>query len=157
MTLLPIQFWNTYNKDDFENLSSKSVLDVIENYLEEKGFNYIKRTENKIIFHSIFDGWGGFDIRTTLVSGVVKINENGKKIKIINGNWLSLIIALPFLIFILLAKSRFSTLDENDLDLVWNAFAVIYIGNLIIRIVSHILFKERINNLVKKNYAPKAQ
>ena len=92
-----------------------------------------------------------------MVSGVVKINENEKKIKIINGNWLSLIIALPFLIFILLAKSRFSTLDENDLDLVWNAFAVIYIGNLIIRIVSHILFKERINNLVKKNYAPKAQ
>ena len=92
-----------------------------------------------------------------MVSGVVKINENEKKIKIINGNWLSLIIALPFLIFILLAKSRFSTLDENDLDLVWNAFAVIYIGNLIIRIVSHILFKDRINNLVKKNYAPKAQ
>ena len=73
MTLLPIQFWNSYNKDDFENLNSKSLLDFVENYLEEKGFNYIKRTENKIIFHSIFDGWGGFDIRTTLVSGVVKI------------------------------------------------------------------------------------
>lgn len=152
MTLLPIQFWTKFNQSDFRGLDTPEVLDLVQKYLEEKGFNYISRKENKLIFHKA-DGWTSFNTKSFLVSGVVKVRKDGQTLRVINGNWMVLIIALPFITFLMLSESNFSTLDESDLTIIWNAFLWIFIGNLIIRIIAHLSFKGKIEELIRKNYA----
>ncbi|QCX38172.1 hypothetical protein FF125_06910 [Aureibaculum algae] len=151
MTFLPIQFWTKFKKADFGELDSSEILNLIQDYLDETGFNYVKRKENKIAFHKA-DGWSSFNVKSFLHSGVVKIKSNNGDLTIINGNWMVFLIAIPFIIGILAADSKFSTLDTNDVDMIWYAFYWIFGGNLFIRIIAHFAFKSAIEELVRKNY-----
>ncbi len=150
MTLLPIQFWTKFKKKEFGELNPNESLDLIQNYLNEEGFNYIKRKKNKIIFHKS-DGWTSFNTKSFLVSGVIKTRVKNGNLTVINGNWMVFLIAVPFLLLILVADSELSTLDESDIKIIWGAFAVFFGGNLIIRIIAHLNFNETIKNLIKKN------
>ena len=148
--MLPIQFRTSIKKEELKDLSSEDILDVIQDWLEEKGFRYINRKKDKIIFHAA-DGWISWNARSFLVSGIVKIKEEKRELIIINGNWLVFIIALPFLLFILLADSRYSTFDQGDVDLLWMFFSVLFGGNLVTRILAHWGLKSAIKKMIK-NY-----
>lgn len=152
MILLPIQYWTKFKKCKFEKLNSQEILDIVQEYLEEKGFKYIKRKENTITFHKA-DGWASFDFKSFLMSGIIKVKEEKESMTVTNGNWMVLLIGLPFLFLLLLSKTRFSTLDENDLNILWAFFLWIFIGNLIARIIAHYSFRLRIEQLIRKNYA----
>jgi len=151
MTLLPIQFWTKFKKKEFGELNSSESLDLIQNYLNEEGFNYIKRKKNKIIFHK-FDGWTSFNTKSFLASGVIKTRMKNGSLTVINGNWMVFLIAIPFLLLILVADSKFSTLDESDIEIIWGVFAMLFGGNLIIRIIAHLNFNGKIKKIIKKNY-----
>jgi hypothetical protein len=147
--MLPIQFKTRFRKEELKDLTSSEILDVIQNWLEEKGFRYINRKENKIVFHKA-DGWHSVNARSFLVSGVIKIKVKKEELIIINGNWMVFLIALPFLLFILIADSRYSTFDKGDVSIIWVFFIVIFGGNLVIRIIAHWGLKSAIKEMVKK-------
>ena len=151
MRFLPIQFWTYFKNEEYGELNSFEVLDLIQGYLNQKGFNYIKRKNKVIVFHKA-DGLSLFDTKSFLFSGVVKAIEKNGNLTIINGNWMVFLIALPFILGILIADSNFSTLDKNDLGIIWGAFFLLFGGNLIIRIIAHFNFKLTIKELIKKNY-----
>ena len=46
----------------------------------------------------------------------MKIKNKNGGIVVVNGNWMVLLIVVPFLIIILFAKSRYSTIDEADVS-----------------------------------------
>ncbi|MCF6278879.1 MAG: hypothetical protein L3J14_00865 [Flavobacteriaceae bacterium] len=119
--------------------------DLIENYLNEQGFNYIKRKDNKIVFHK-YNFWTLFDVKSFLVSGIVKTKIKNGNLIVINGNWMIFLLAIPFLVLILTAKSKFSTLEKSDVDMIWGVFAFIFGGNLIFRVIAHISFSETIKD-----------
>jgi hypothetical protein len=148
--MLPIQFKTRFRKEELKDLTSTEILDVIQNWLEEKGFRYINRKENKIVFHKA-DGWHSINARSFLVSGVIKIKDKKEELVIINGNWMVFLIALPFLLFILIADSRYSTFDKGDVSIIWVFFFVIFGGNLVTRIIAHWGLKSEINKMIK-NY-----
>ncbi|MFT4697427.1 MAG: hypothetical protein ACI9SJ_000550 [Flavobacteriaceae bacterium] len=149
MTLLPIQFRTKLKKEEFGELSSSESLDIIQNYLNEKSFNYIKRKKNKIIFHKL-NGFSLLNTKSFLVSGVIKTKVKNKELIIINGNWMVLLYSLPFLFFILIAESKFSTLEKSNLEIIWAAFIILFGGNLIIRIIAHLDFSITIKRIIKK-------
>ena len=146
--MLPIQFRTRLRKEELGDVTSSEILDIIQDWLEGKGFRYVKRRNDKIIFHKA-DGWTSFNARSFLVSGIVKIKSENGDLIIINGNWMVLLIAVPFLIAILLAKSRYSTMDESDVNILWTAFIVIFGGNLFTRIIAHWGFKSAIQKMIK--------
>lgn len=146
--MLPIQFKTRFRKEELKGLTSNDILDVIQKWLEEKGFRYINRKENKIVFHKA-DGWHSFNARSFLVSGVIKIKVKKEELIIINGNWLVFLIAIPFLLFILLADSTYSTFDKGDVNILWVFFIVIFGGNLVTRIIAHWGLKSAINKMIK--------
>ena len=151
MTFLPIQFWTKLTKEEFRELKSSEILDLIENYLEKENFRYIKRKKDKIVFHKA-NGWTSSVFKDYLVSGVVRVKETEKEITINNGNWMVFLIVLPFLIFLLLTYSKFSTLDENDIMII-KYFLIIGCGGIIIiRFFAHLKLKRTIINLIKKNF-----
>ena len=53
MTFLPIQFSTKFKKDEYGELDSSVILDIIQNYLNEKGYNYVERKNNKLAFHKL--------------------------------------------------------------------------------------------------------
>lgn len=148
--MLPIQFKTRFRKEEIKDLTSTEILDVIQNWLEEKGFRYINRKENKIVFHKA-DGWHSINARSFLVSGVIKLKDKKEELVIINGNWMVFLIALPFLLFILIADSRYSTFDKGDVSIIWVFFFVIFGGNLVTRIIAHWGLKSAIKKMIK-NY-----
>ena len=148
--MLPIQFKTRFRKEELKDLKSTDILDVIQKWLEEKEFRYINRKEDKIVFHEA-DGWHSFNARSFLVSGVIKIKVKNEELIIINGNWMVFLIAIPFLLFILLADSRYSTFDKGDVDIIWVFFIVIFGGNLLTRIIAHWGLKSAIKKMIK-NY-----
>ncbi len=146
--MLPIQFKTRFSKEELGELTPSEILDVIQNWLEGKGFRYVKRKNDKIIFHKA-DGWTLFNTRSFLVSGIVKIKNKNGGIVVVNGNWMVLLIVVPFLIIILFAKSRYSTIDEADVDILWTALIVLFGLNLITRIIAHWRFKSTIKEMIK--------
>ena len=64
--LLPIKFKTKLN---IKNMSSAKALDVIEKYFHEQSYNYIKRHEDKIIFHKA-NLWSTVNFKSFLVSRV---------------------------------------------------------------------------------------
>ena len=151
MTFLPIQFWTKFKKEEFGELDSSEILDLIQNYLNEQGFNFIERRKNKIVFHKL-NGWSTFNFKSILVSGVITTKKKDGNLTVINGNWMILLLAMPFLFFIAVADSKFSTLDSIDLDLVWGAFYWVFGGNLVLRFFAHATFCETIETIIKENY-----
>ena len=75
MTLLPIQFRTKIDTDKNTDLNRSDILDTIQNYFEEEGYNYISRKKNKVIFHKA-NLWQSFNFKSFLVSGTVKVTEN---------------------------------------------------------------------------------
>ena len=148
--MLPIQFKTRFRKEELKDLTSSEILDVIQNWLEEQGFRYINRKENKIVFHKA-DGWHSINARSFLVSGVIKIKVKKEELIIINGNWMVFLIALPFLLFILIADSKYSTFDKGDISIIWVFFIVIFGGNLVTRIIAHWGLKSAIKKMIR-NY-----
>ena len=148
--MLPIQFKTSFTKEELGKLTSSEILDVIQNWLEEKGFRHVIRKNNKIIFHKA-DGWHSLYARSFLVSGIVKIKEKNGKLIVINGIWMVFLFVIPFLIVILLAKSRYSTMDEGDIGILWIAFTAVFGGNFITRVIAHWAFKSAIQGMIK-NY-----
>ncbi|AFU67255.1 hypothetical protein P700755_000201 [Psychroflexus torquis ATCC 700755] len=147
MTFLPIQF-RTRIKSNL--LKEEEILDIIEEYLNDERFFYIKRKSDKIIFHKA-DGWTSWKFKSFLVSGVVKIKKTNGVIEIINGNWMVFLISLPFLILILLGKSEYSTFDETDFMILNYFFIVGFGGNLITRIFAHLSFRNKIKTMMENN------
>lgn len=145
MTFLPIQFRTRIKSDLFKK---KEILDIIEEYLKKEKFNYINRKSDKIIFHKA-DGWNSLNIKSYLVSGIVKIKERDGEFEIINGNWMVFLITIPFIIFLLTSKSEYSTLDSTDINILNYFFIVLFGGNLIIRIFAHLTFRNKIKELIK--------
>ena len=148
--MLPIQFKTRFRKEELKDLTSTDILDIIQKWLEEKEFGYINRTKDKIVFHNAVV-WQSFNVRSFLVSGVIKIKDKNEELIIINGNWMVFLIAIPFLLFILLADSRYSTFDKGDVDIIWVFFIVIFGGNLLTRIIAHWGLKSAIKKMIK-NY-----
>ncbi len=149
MTYLPIQFHTKLRTKEFGELKPTEVLDIVENYLREKGFNYVQRTESKIVFHKS-NFWTSIDLKSFLVSGIVTIKKNDDILTITNGNWMVFLIAVPFIPILLIADSDFSTLDEFDIRLIWGAFFWLFGGNLFARIIAHLSFKSTLKKLIKK-------
>lgn len=152
MVLLPIQFWTKLKRKEFERLNSDLILDTVQEYLEEKGYNYINRKKNKITFHKA-NGWTSFNTKSFLVSGIVKVKDEEKSLIVTNGNWMVFLIAIPFLLFYFLSKTSYSTLDEFDLTFLKNAFLWIFGVNLLIRVIAHLNFKAHLEKLIRNNYA----
>ena len=149
MMILPIIFWTKIKKEKLGKLNTENILDLIDEHLSENGFNYINRKQNKIIFHKA-DGISFMRMKDFLVSGEIRIKEKKDSLIIINGNWMVFLIAIPFLIFIYLAKSEFSTLDQKDIQMIWTVFLIIFIPNLLIRIVAHFGLKSTIKRMIEK-------
>ena len=147
--ILPIIFWTKIKRENLGELTSDDILDLVDKYLTENRFNYINRKQNKIIFHKA-DGFTFMRMKDFLVSGEIRIKEEKDNFKIINGNWMVFLIAIPFLIFIYLANSKFSTLDENDIQMIWTFFLMLFIPNLLIRVVAHFRLKGTIENMIEK-------
>jgi hypothetical protein len=147
--ILPIIFWTKIKKEKLGKLNSDDILDLVEEYLSEKKYNYIKRKKNKIIFHNV-DGIILFRLKDFLASGEIKIKEKKNELIILNGNWMFFLFAIPFLLFILLAKFKFSTIDQSDIQLIWTFFIALFIPNLLIRIAAHFYFKGKIESLINK-------
>jgi hypothetical protein len=148
MTLLPIQFRTKIKFSQYEKLNKSDILDKIENYLEEENFKYVIKKENKIVFHAA-DIWTFFNVKSFLVSGIIKLEEKEDGFLIINGNWMVFLISIPLIMILLLSGSDFSTLDENDIKIVKYIFALLFGGNLMIRIIAHLIFKYKIRDLIK--------
>ena len=151
MTFLPIQFWTKFKKEEFGELDSSEILDLIQNYLNEQGYNFIKRKKNKLAFHKL-NGWTSLNLKSILVSGVIKAKKKDGNLIVTNGNWMIILVAVPFLFFLLMADSKFSTIDSNDLDILWSAFYWLFGGNLILRIFAHASLCGIIETLIKENY-----
>ena len=49
--MLPVQFKTRVRKEELNGLTSSEILDVLQNWIKKKGFRYINRKENKIVFH----------------------------------------------------------------------------------------------------------
>ena len=148
MTFLPIQFRTKIKFSKYEKLNKSDILDKIENYLQEENFKYIVKNKSKIVFHAI-NIWTFFNVKSFLVSGIVKLEEKEDGILIINGNWMVFLILVPFILILLISDSDFSTLDVNDIQIVKYFFAVLFGGNLIIRFFAHWTFKLKIKELIK--------
>ena len=148
---LPIHFRTKFKKDEFGELDSSDILDLIQNYLTEQGYNYIKREKNKLAFHKL-NGWSSFNLKSIIVSGIIKTENKDGNMIVTNGNWLIILIAVPFLIFLLISNSKFSAISSNDLDFFWYAFLWLFGGNLILRIFSHAILCKKIETLIKENY-----
>ncbi len=147
--ILPIIFWTKIKKNELGKLNSEDILDIVEEYLSENDYNYINRKDNRIKFHKM-DGFSFMRFKDFLVSGVIKIKEKNDSLIIINGNWMVFLIALPFLILYFLSKSKFSTFDQNDIDMIWNILLVLFIPNLLIRLFAHLKFKGMIIDMIEK-------
>lgn len=152
MVLLSIQFWTKLKRKEFERLNSDLILDTVQEYLEEKGYNYINRKKNKITFHKA-NGWTSFNTKSFIVSGIVKVKDEEESLIVTNGNWMVFLIAIPFLLFCFLSKTSYSTLDEFDLTFLKNAFLWIFGINLLIRVIAHLNFKAHLEKLIINNYA----
>lgn len=151
MTFLPIQFSTKFKKDEYGELDSSVILDIIQNYLNEKGYNYVERKNNKLAFHKL-NGLSSLKLKSILVSGIIKTKKKDGNLIVINGNWMILLIAIPFLLFIAVADSIFSTLDTNDIRMIWIAFFWIFGGNLILRFFAHAKLCRTIETIIKENY-----
>ena len=149
MTFLPIQFKTKFPKDKFGELNSKEILDEIERWLIEERFNYVERKQHRILFHAM-SGWVGLNIRSSLVSGIVKIKHQNEDLIITNGNWMIFLVTVPFLIVLALASSRYSSFDKADIEIVWIAFSWLFGMNLVTRIYAHWSFKKRIKQMVEE-------
>ncbi|MFK5981528.1 MAG: hypothetical protein QM499_01340 [Flavobacteriaceae bacterium] len=147
--ILPIIFWTKIKKEKLGKLNTEDILDLLDEYLSEKGFNYINRKQNKIIFHKA-DGFTFMRMKDFLVSGEIRIKEKKDSLTITNGNWMIFLIAIPFLILYFLSKSEFSTFDKNDIQMIWIIFLILFIPNLIIRIVAHFELKGAIEKMIEK-------
>jgi len=145
MIFLPIQF-RTKIKSDLYN--KEGILDIIEEYLKKERFNYVSRKSDKVIFHKA-SGWHSWNVKSYLVSGVVKIKEKDGEFEIINGNWMVFLIAIPFIIFIQLGKSEYSTFDKTDIQILNYFFIILFGANFITRIIAHFNFKNKIKELIK--------
>ena len=154
--ILPIIFWTKIKKEKLGRINCEDILELIEKYLSDKKFNYVKRKKNKIIFHNI-DGIILFRLKDFLASGEIKIIEKKDELIIQNGNWMVFLLAIPFLFFILLAKSKFSTIDQDDIQIIWTFFIVLFIPNLLVRIVAHFYFKTKIESLINQKKLNNAQ
>jgi hypothetical protein len=149
--ILPIKFWTNLKKSDIKTLSNDDILDIVENYLAERRFHFIKRKKNRIIFHSL-SLYHGFRFKDFVICGIVSVRENRKKDKIIveNGNWMVLLIGLFFLLFFLIGKSSRSTFDADDFQLIRTAFSWIFIANFIIRFIAHLFLKIELESVISE-------
>jgi hypothetical protein len=149
---LPIQFNTKIKKEEFGDLCSSKILDLIENYLVEENFSYITRKDNKIFFH-VLHIYLWFDVKSFLVSGTVRVKNKNGNLTITNGNWMVFLIAVPFVILFLIANTKFSTFGKTDFEMIWWFMITIFGGNLIFRFFAHLNFKETIKKLIIKNKA----
>ena len=147
MQFLPIQYSSSFEKSEFPELRSTEIMDCLQEYLKNRGFNYIKREGNKINFHQN-SLWR--DKNSFLMSGTILLVENEKTIKVINGNWMVVLISIPFIFLFVASKTQYSTFDESDMEILWIFFLVLFIGNVISRVVAHLILRNRIRALVNK-------
>mgnify|MGYP001439056774 CR=1 FL=1 len=145
MNFLPIQFRTKIKSNDYKK---SEILDLIEDYLKKEKFNYVDRKPDKIIFHKA-SGWHSWNVRSKLVSGIVKVKETNGGFVIINGNWMVFLILIPFILIWILSKTKYSTIDQNDLSILFFFFLVLFGGNLITRFYAHLTFKNKIKKIIK--------
>lgn len=149
MELLPVQFSEKYSRAEYGELQSSQVLDLIQNYLNEQGFPYIKRKKDEISFHVIYTK--SFRFKGILFSGVVKASKVNGDLVVMNGNWMVLlsilIIPLIFIIINLISGTE-------SYEIPWFLVITAVIGNFIIRLIGHFIFRQRIRNLVKQVFTP---
>jgi hypothetical protein len=149
--ILPIKFWTILKKSDFKDLTNDDILDIVEKYLADQRFHYIKRKKNRIVFHSL-SLYHGFRFKDFVICGIISVKENRKRDKIVveNGNWMVLLIGLFFLVFFLIGKSNRSTFDADDFQILRTAFTAIFIANFIIRFIAHLFLKMDIEALISE-------
>ena len=148
MTLLPIQFRTNIDTDKNTNLNKSDILDIIQNYFEEEGYNYISRKKNKVIFHKA-NLWQSLNFKSFLVSGTVKVIEKEDSYVIINGNWTSFLILIPFILIYLIMNSSVSAIQNSDIKVIEHAFKVLFFGNVIIRFLAHYKLRSKIREMLK--------
>ena len=151
MTLLPIQFQTKFKKSEIGEISTSEILDLVKGYLQKEDFGYISKKENRLVFHAAHATGYAFHVGIILVSGVVKVKDKGDTIVVTNGNWMVLLIAVPFILFLVASKTEFSALSTLDVDMIWIALLFFFGFNLGARILAHLNFKWTIQNLIK-NY-----
>ena len=140
-----IRFNSKYFYDDSSDITSTDILDVVETYLKESGFQLIKRKHNKLFFHlGFFSGLNPFHIRGFLVSGTVIVEKEKGYFLISNGNWMVITISLPFLILYALTFTSagahlFNT--YGDKHIFYLAFIWIVGANIVGRFLAHWKFK----------------
>lgn len=150
MTLLPIQFQTKFKKSEIGEISPSEILDLVKGYLENEDFGYISKQESRLVFHAAHSACN-FNLGVVLVSGVVRVKVEDDSIIVTNGNWMVLLIAVPFIIFLLASKTEFSALSTLDVDMIWGALLFFFGLNLGIRFLAHLSFKWTIQNLIR-NY-----
>lgn len=152
MPYLPIKFQIKLNKKEFKGLNHSNILDLIQNYLEERKYNYIIRKEKKITFFHANTFLLIWKYNSFLLGGTIKVKEKKGKIIIENGFWMLFILAIPFIFLIILSYTEYSTLDETDINIILMFFIEVFGVNLIIQILEHLNFKRVIKILIKENY-----
>ena len=149
MTFLPIQFTTKFPKHKLGKLNSKVILDEIERWLIVERFNYVERKENKIVFHK-GSLWSGLNIRSFLVSGVIKVEYKNEDVLVTNGNWMIFLIAIPFLVVIASASSRYSSFEKKEIEIIWIAFLWLFGVNFFVRLYAHWSFNKRIKRMIEE-------
>jgi len=146
--ILPIIFWTKFPKPGNNDIDTEKVLDKLEQYFIDNDYNYIRRLKNKLIFHKM-DGFSFMRFKDFLVSGKIKVIEKKDSIIVINGNWMIFLLLIPFMIFYALANSEYSTIDQNEIESIWNIFWLLFLLNLLARIIAHYMLKDIIIDLIE--------
>lgn len=151
MNFLPIRFKTILKLKEGSKLNNVSdALNVIEDYLQEEKFNYIKRESDTLIFHKA-NIWSSLNVKSHLVSGVVIVKQKNNELEITNGNWMVLLVSVPFMILLLLSKTKYSTFDLRDQNILLLFFAVLFIANVLSRFFAHRKFKRKIRQLLSES------
>ena len=137
-------------RSEKSELNSKIILNLIEDYLEDRDYNYIVKRANSIWFHHANIGLLFWKYNSLLINGNVRITEKKDEIIVENGSWIGIIFIILFGILLILSQTNISTFDKTDVKVLWFilTFSII---NFIWESLNHRIFSKRIKDLIDIN------
>ena len=146
--ILPIVFRNISEIEKFGLIKPNEILEIIELHLNSIGIDYIKKKNDKIVFYNSIPS-GVLKYRDFLMSGVIRAKVHNDKLIITNGNWMVFLILVPLSVLYLISLTKYSTIDEHDLQIGWEFTSFFLIGNILFRIYAHYKLKIKIGEIIK--------
>lgn len=145
----PIHIKTKLKVSEIDNNSQSEVLELIIEYLEDKGLTVTSKTDNGLVFWNN-TGHIPFATRSLLGSGVIKLVETKYGFLMICGTWIPIILALFLIAFYIVSTSRFSTIDFTEVKWISSFIAIVIFINIVIRAFAYNNLGYAIRDIIEK-------